>query len=31
MTEALEVEALSKVYKNGTQALNGVTLKAGRG
>jgi ABC-2 type transport system ATP-binding protein len=31
MAEALEVEALSKVYKSGTKALNGVTLNAGRG
>ncbi|HME19635.1 MAG TPA: ABC transporter ATP-binding protein [Nitrososphaerales archaeon] len=31
MAEAVEVEALSKVYKSGTQALNGVTLNADRG
>jgi len=31
MIEALEVNALSKVYKSGTKALNGVTLAAGMG
>ena len=31
MIEALEVNALSKVYKSGTKALNGVTLAAGKG
>jgi ABC-2 type transport system ATP-binding protein len=31
MTEALEVEALSKVYKSGTHALDGVTLTAAKG
>jgi len=31
MHEALEVEALSKVYKSGTQALKGVTLNAEKG
>lgn len=31
MTEAVEVDALSKVYKSGTKALNRVTLNAGKG
>ncbi len=31
MVEAVEVEALSKVYKNGTKALQGMSLKAEKG
>lgn len=31
MSEAVEVTGLSKTYSNGTKALDGVTLNAGRG